>query len=268
MHPLDNQLHDPPSGRGLRLAALLLLFPWLCLAVKAPVLYWTEQPLPFGRIRDAALHVGFVTDGMLLLGLMVISYLMLMWHVESGSSDLPARTVVTVSVLAGLAAFFTYAMFAEDVNFLLGNFWTFSFAGKNPYETSMAEIPINPFGRFTSWGALEFLYGPVTLLPCSLVISLTGTSVLNGVLAMKAVMLATFWLSGVAVYLIASGMQARKPVGLAALILWNPLILADSVMTPHLDLAMATLVLLAALAWMHRREAVAVLLLDSPWVSS
>jgi hypothetical protein len=262
MYCRDNAIYGRPAGeRGLRIAAILLVFPWLCLAFKAPVLYWTEQPLPFRRIREAALHIGFVTDGMLLLGLMVIGYLLLMWLVESGASDLPATPIVTVSVIAGLAAFFTYAMFAEDVNFLLGNFWTFSFAGENPYETSMAEIPNHPYGRFTSWGALEFLYGPATLLPGSLLIRLTGMSVLNGVLAMKAAMLATFWLSGVAVYLIASGIRARKPVGLAALILWNPLLLADSVMTPHLDLAMAALVLLAALAWMHRREAVALLLL-------
>jgi hypothetical protein len=125
----------------------------------------------------------------------------------------------------------------------------------------MAEVPDHPFGRFTSRVALEYLYGPAVLLPGSLLIRLTGISVLNGVLAMKAVMLATFWLSGVAIYLIARESGARKPVGLAALLLWNPLILADSVMTPHLDLAMATLVLLAALAWMRRREAVALLLL-------
>jgi hypothetical protein len=70
-----------------------------------------------------------------------------------------------------------------------------------------------------------------------------------------------FWLSGIAVYLIGRGLRAQKPVGLAALLLWNPLIIADSAMTPHLDLVMAAMVLLAVLAWMHRREAMALLLL-------
>jgi hypothetical protein len=229
--------------------------------MKAPVMHWTEQPLPFGRIREAALRVGFVSDAMLLLGLLVAGYLALVWLVESGEADLPAVPVVTVSIVAGLAAFFTYAMFAEDVNYLLGNLWTFSFAGQNPYETSMAEVPNHPFRRFTTWGGLEFLYGPAVLLPGSLIIRLTGMSVLNGVLAMKAVMLVTLWLSGIAIYLVARSLGSRKPVGLAALLLWNPLILADSVMTPHLDLAMAALVLFAALAWMHRREAAALALL-------
>jgi hypothetical protein len=247
--------------RGLSLAGLLILGSWLCLALKAPALYWTEQPLPFGRIREAALRVGFVSDTMLLLGLMVVGYLVLIWLVELGDADLPATAVVLVSVAAGLGAFFTYAMFAEDVNFLLGNLWTFSFAGQNPYETSISEVPDHPFRRFTTWDALEFLYGPAVLLPGSVIIRLTGLNILNGVLAMKAVMLATFWLSGIAIYLIARALGSRKPVGLAALLLWNPLILADSVMTPHLDLAMAALVLFAALAWMHRREGAALLLL-------
>jgi hypothetical protein len=244
-----------------RLVLALVVGPWLCLAFKAPALYWTGEPLPFTRIREAGWRIGFVSDTMLLLGLLLVGYILLVWLVESRDQDLSLPSVIAVSVITGLAATFTYAMFAEDVNFLLGNLWTFSVAGENPYETSIADIPNNPFRTFTTWSTLEFLYGPAVLLPGSLIIRLTGLSVLNGVLAMKVAMLLVFWLAGVAVYLIGRDLHARKPVGLAALLLWNPLILADSVMTPHLDLAMAVLVLLGALAWMHRREATAMLFL-------
>jgi len=254
-----DRLRDRPSTLWIVLG--LIVGPWLCLALKAPALYWTNQPLPFTRIRESAWRIGFFSDTMFLLGLLIIGYVLLAWLVESREEDLPVKTVVVVSVMTGLGALLTYAMFAEDVNFLLGNLWTFSVAGENPYETSISEIPNHPFGAFTSWSALEFLYGPAVLLPGSILIRLTGLSVLNGVLAMKVVMLLVFWLAGAAIYLIGRDLKFRRPVGLAALLLWNPLILAESVMTPHLDLAMAVLVLFAGLAWMHRREAAATLLL-------
>ncbi len=254
-----DRLRDRSST--FRLVLALVVGPWLCLAFKSPALYWTGEPLPFARIRESAWRIGFLSDTMFLFSLLIIGYILLVWLVESGHDDLPVSLVIAVSGLTGLAAMFTYAMFAEDVNFLLGNLWTFSIAGENPYETSIAEIPNNPFRAFTTWSTLEFLYGPAVLLPGSLLIHLTGFSVLNGVFAMKITMLLVFWLAGATVYLIGRDLRFRKPVGLAALLLWNPLILAESVMTPHLDLAMAALVLLGALAWMHRREATAMLLL-------
>src|SRR4051812_19384723 len=87
---------------------------------------------------------------------------------------------------------------------------------------------------------------------------LMGVDVTASVLGTKALMLVVIWVAGGVAWVIARCNGWTRPNGIAALILWNPLILAESAMTPHLDLIMSTLLMLAVLSWMRRREALAI----------
>jgi hypothetical protein len=250
-----------PERAPLIASALLSTIPWWFLAQHASAFSWSDEPLPFERIRQTAWHFGSLTESMLLLMALLAGYIILAWVVETSETDIPGPLVIGVSICAGLLAWATYALFAEDVNYLLANIWTFSVNGQNPYEISVAEAPGNPFAAFTSWSHQEYLYGPLALPIGSILLRLTGVDVVGSVLGTKALMLLVIWVAGGVAWAMARFNGWRQPNGIAALILWNPLILAESAMTPHLDLAMSTLLMLAVLSWMRRRESLAIIFL-------
>lgn len=262
---MGKTVHDRLSGLSAFMfpaSALATVAAWLAFMLKVPAHDWTERPLPFPEIHQNALMIGPISDTMVLLLLLLVAYLMLVSVTWMSPDDLPVPVVLAVAAVSGLSAMFTYALFAEDVNVLLANVWAYAIGGVNPYTVAPSEVPGNPYRPFTSWGHLQYQYGPAWLLVGAAVMSAVGPGVLPNVGATKLLLLSALWLMGVLAWQQARTRGSAKPMGAAALVLWNPLLLIDGPMTPHLDLPMATALVAGLLAWGAKREAVAVVLLS------
>jgi hypothetical protein len=233
---------------------------WLAFCLVVPAWVWTERSLPFQEIERSALHLGPLSTTALLLLVLLLAYAALMRVVRTSAVDLPLPIVLATAAVSGVGAVLTYALFAEDVNLLLAFVWNWAVGGVNPYEVAPASMPGNPYAPFTAWAELPAVYGPIWLIVGALQMRLLGPGLLANVLATKCLMLATLWPAGALTWALARSRGASKPVGAAALVLWNPLLLAEGPMTPHVDLPMAVAVLAGLLAWSTRREALALFL--------
>lgn len=255
----------PPALGSLQLVVLLLSVAttaatWLAFMLKVPALRWSAEPLPFEEIGRSAWGIGPTTDTTAFLAALLLAYVALAWVVWTADADLPAGLMLTTSALSGVFALFTYALFAEDVNVVLASVWTYAMAGFNPYVVTPNMVFGNPFSDLTAWGNLEYVYGPAWLPISGGLMKVIGPNVVANVMSTKVLMLGTLWVMGVIAWSLARVRGADKPVAATALVVLNPLLLTDGVMTPHLDLPMAAAIMAALLAWASRREGDAIAL--------
>jgi len=240
---------------------LVSVLAWVALSLRAPVLTWAAQPLPFEAIHAQGWHFGWLTDIMLLLTLLLAAYLTFAWVVLRSPSALPATAILGVGGLSSLSAVLTYPLFAEDVYLMLAQVWTLVGAHQNPYAVAPDAVTGNPFAVFTGLGYLPYVYGPAWLPLGGVAMILLGPNPLAHLLTSKLLQLVSLWLLAGLAWSTARASGVRQPLGAAGLVLWNPVFLVDGIMTPHLDLPMAVALLGALLAWRHGRVALAILLL-------
>ena len=247
------------QGLVLGAAAVGTLAGWVGFMLWVPALYWAERPVPSNEIVTATWRVQAVTLPMVLCAALVVAYLGLLWVAWTSCDDLPAPVVLGVFAGSGLCAVLTYPVFAQDVYVVLASVWTFTVPGLNPYEVVPSQAfnsrGVNPYGPFIgNWAFVEYAYGPAWLPIGAVVMKLLGPGVLVNVLVTKALMWGLLGLMGWLAWRLARARGWARPMGLAALMLWNPALLTEGVMTPHLDLPMAAALLAAVVAWRERSE--------------
>jgi hypothetical protein len=244
---------------ALAAAAVGTLVGWIGFMLWAPALLWTERPVPSDAIAVATWHVQAITLPMVLCALLTVAYLAVLWVIWTSRADLPAPVVVGVFAGSGLCAVLTYPAFAQDIYVILASVWSFTVVGLNPYEQTPSQAfsssTANPYGPFIgNWAFVEYPYGPAWLLVGAVVMKALGSGVLVNVLATKVLMWVLLGLMGWLAWRLARARGWAKPMALAAVVLWNPALLTEGVMTPHLDLPMAAALLAAVVAWRERSE--------------
>jgi hypothetical protein len=249
-----------PQLAVLVVSALSTAATWFAFMLKIPAVDWSGQPLPFNEIQSNAWVVGPMSDTTAFLAVLLLSYFVLVWVVWRADADFPAGLILVASVASGIFAALTYALFAEDVNVVLANVWTYAVAGYNPYVVTPNAALGNPFDPFIGWGGLEYVYGPAWLVVGAGLMKLIGPGIVANVMGTKVLMMLTLWTMGAIAWWLARARGSDKPVAAAALVALNPLLLADGVMTPHLDLPMAAALMAALLAWATWRDTDAVAL--------
>lgn len=224
-----------------------------------PALAWAERPVPFQEITGGAPRVGLLTLPMLLLGLLLAGYLGMAWVAWRSQADLPWPLVGATCGLSAICATFTYSLFANDVYVLLANVWTLTVPRVNPYEVPplavLAGSVTNPYDLYAgSWAAAEFVYGPAWLLLGAGVMKLVGPGVGVNYFVTKLLHLGIMAAVALTAWRWAILRGSPRPVGVAALVAWNPLLLVEGVMTPHLDLPMAAALLGCLVAWLRQER--------------
>ncbi len=274
-----SRVRDPESERdalvNLALAAWLSFLLWVLLLVRPfnllayyPYsqlsLYGFSWANPFARWD---LIIAFTAQAALYY---------VGWRAARRASGQDAWAIVIWSAVAfAVALLFVYPFGSTDI-------WDYILHGRivgiyhaNPFVQVGYDYPKDPFFSYMGWPGAPSAYGPLWELLAGATARLAGNGILANVLAFK--LLSAIFLAGCA-WLVAAilravqtakgaqtagGTQGRGERALTGflLITWNPLILYETLVNGHNDVAMVFCILFAAWALLKGRNTPAILAL-------
>ncbi len=175
------------------------------------------------------------------------------------TKQLSRRETVFLIVGIILIGFVSYPAFSHDVFNYLFDAKILTSYGQNPYFFKALDFPNDPWIRFMHWTHRTYPYGPFWLLATApLTLLGFGKFVLT---------LSNFKLFFVAIYLInfyllkkiAVVAKLSNPNLVALTYALNPLVIIESVISPHIDSFMTLLLLLAIYLWVKSQRGLSLL---------
>ncbi len=158
---------------------------------------------------------------------------------------------VVMAVLFGFPALFSvilaymYPISAADVFDYIVQSRIFAYYHANPYVATGGDYLADPFVPYMVWRDFPSVYGPVWTFLSAIPSIAGGESLLNSVLAFKALVSAFVLADGVLVYLVMRAVQPQWALAGAFAFTWNPLVLFETAGNAHNDAVMMFFVLLA-----------------------
>ncbi|MBV9280267.1 MAG: DUF2029 domain-containing protein [Chloroflexi bacterium] len=133
---------------------------------------------------------------------------------------------------------------------------------RNPLVTPPAAFPADPqMYRAPTWRTFPAPYGPLGILLDAVPTVLTGGNVLASLILLKLQFSAIALGCAATVYVVLRRLQPAHALTGAVVVAWNPLVLLETSLNGHNDVAMMLLVLLALLALARERTTIGVVLL-------
>jgi len=184
------------------------------------------------------------------------------WHAALRVRSRAAWTIVLSGTLifSGLLLF-VYPIDAADLfdNILHGRI--LSVHGANPFQDVAVQFKNDPFFRYTAWRNSITAYGPLWEMLAGLTTRLAGNGLFANVLAFKLVLGGMLAACAALIALILRRVAPERALAGVVLLLWNPVVLFETIGNGHNDIAMMVWVLLAAWCVLKRHYTLAVLAL-------
>jgi hypothetical protein len=133
--------------------------------------------------------------------------------------------------------------------------------GANPFVDVVRQYRGDPFYGYTAWRDVPSAYGPAWELLAAWTTRLAGDGIVANVIAFKLVGAAFLAIAAGAVAAILIRKAPRRALAGVALLVWNPVILVQTLGEGHNDIAMAAMVLVGAWLLVERRRTAAILAL-------
>ncbi|MHB1132552.1 MAG: hypothetical protein ACYC4L_09220 [Chloroflexota bacterium] len=168
---------------------------------------------------------------------------------------LPA--VLGAALLFGLALAFSFPMGALDIYGYLFQGQIIAHYQANPYLLAPAHFADDPWLKFLAWPNESANYGPLWLQLSALGAWAAAGDLLRGLLAFKLGGLLAVLLTAYTVYRFLLPRGTGEALAGALLVAWNPLVLFETAVNGHNDIAMASLAMLALLAQARGRPRLA-----------
>ena len=184
------------------------------------------------------------------------------WHAALRVRNRAAWTIVLSGALifSGLLLF-VYPIDAADLfdNILHGRI--FGVYGANPFHEVAAQFRTDPFFRYTAWRHSVSAYGPLWEMLAGLMTRLAGNGLIANVMAFKLALGGMLAAGALLIALILRRVAPERTLAGVVLLVWNPVVLFETIGNGHNDIAMMVWVLLAAWCVLKRHYTLAVLAL-------
>jgi len=252
------------SACALVLSILVSLAP-LRRLVGVPELTWPTYKFLIAAGVWLPTNLHFSNDGhasqlsthiILLLSCMALAFMiylggagLLQRQSAQGDYQKVMRVIWLTTLVIGLIYVFTPAMLSHDIFVYTAYGRILTVYHANPYFTTLANFPHDPFFRLDDWKDAPAAYGPVWIAVCALGSLLIGDSPDRALLVYRFFGLGAHLLNTLLVMHILRTMErSPRTVTLGTLLYaWNPLVLEESSLGAHNDTFMFTLILLGIL---------------------
>lgn len=184
------------------------------------------------------------------------------WHAALRVRSRAAWSIVLSGALIfGGLLLFVYPFDAADLfdNILHGRI--LSVYGANPFQDVAAQFKSDPFFYYTAWRQSVSAYGPAWEVLAGLMVRVAGNGVVANVILFKLVLGGILAACAVLIALILRRIAPERMLAGVVLLVWNPVVLFETIGSGHNDIAMMVWVLLAAWCVLKRRYTLAVLAL-------
>ncbi len=265
LHILKRRIQNPVADRYavatlLGVAMVSTLIYGLMFAQPFNLFVLQDRPL-FDLARYAQNDASIVWKQILAFGALGGLY-WLGWRATLRAQGRAAWAIVVSGALVfGVLLLIIYPYDAADLfdNIMHGRIISVYHA--NPFKDVAAQFNSDPFYPYTAWRSSVSAYGPVWEMLAGFVTRLAGNSIIANVLAFK-LMLGGFLAAGVAlVVMILRRLTPERALAGLVLLVWNPIVLVETIGNGHNDLAMMMWVLLAAWLLLQRRYSLSALAL-------
>lgn len=207
-----------------------------------------QNPL-FLNFQSSLIWLGYYNrflSALIFLGIVLIlflGYFQILKSVEKGKFTVSnLRAVIVVIIVAGLLS---YMAFSYDFFNYLFDARIVTKYGQNPYLFKPLDFTGDTWLRFMHWTHRTYPYGPIWLL-LTIPLSLIGSGkFLVTVLNFKIFFLITYLSSGFLIKKISEKIKPGSGLYASAFFLLNPLVIIESVISPHLDSVMGMFLLLS-----------------------
>lgn len=175
---------------------------------------------------------------------LLISFLFLVYSLFLGISDrLPTKTVRNVVLLSVLILIFSYPAFSHDIFNYMFDARIVTKYFSNPYIHTALDYPDDLWIRFMHWTHRRYPYGPVWLI-ITLIPSFLGFGKFVLTLFNFKLIFSIFHLGNVSlIYKILEKINPGKKIRGVIFYAFNPLIIIESLVSPHNEVMMLTFML-------------------------
>jgi hypothetical protein len=184
------------------------------------------------------------------------------WHAALRVRSRAAWSIVISGALifSGLLLF-VYPFDAADLfdNILHGRI--LSIHGANPFQDVAVQFKSDPFFHYTAWRNNVSAYGPAWEMLAGLLTRVAGNGVIANVLLFKLVLGGMLAACAALIALILRRIAPERMLAGVVLLVWNPVVLFETIGNGHNDVAMMVWVLLAAWCVLKRHYTLALLAL-------
>ncbi len=213
---------------------------------------WLPSDLHLAKQQQTSLISTNSSEFLLLIALLFAIYglaaLFVQRQAETAKNTGVLACIWVGAALAGLVFVATPAMLSHDLFVYADYGHTLVTHGTNLYFTPPAAVSHDALTQLDDWKLVTAAYGPFWLYICSLLALLLGNAPWHYILAFRLLGLVAHLLNAllVAKILRVAGCS-RRTISLGTLLYaWNPLVLVESSLGAHNDIAMVTFILLGA----------------------
>lgn len=203
----------------------------------------------YQEIQQKLLWLGYYNrpaSSVIFVSLVVMMFLNYVFMQKSNFfSGRNKRFFVFLVLAAAFAGLISYPAFSHDFFNYMFDARIVTLYHQNPYYFRALDFPGDLWVRFMHWTHRTYPYGPVWLL-LTLPFSFLGFGKFVLTLFLFKAMFVSFYLLNVyLVYRIASLSGRKNPLDAAALFAFNPLIITETLVSPHNESALLTFLLLS-----------------------
>lgn len=181
-----------------------------------------------------------------------IFYLLIIDKVKN--QQLSFKKVKTLIIFTGLILFFSYPAFSHDIFNYIFDARILLLYHLSPWQHTAQDFPFDLWTRFMHWTHRTFPYGPGWLL-LSLPFYLLGFGkfVLT-LFSFKLLCLLSYYGSGFIIYKILAKKDQKKALTALVFFCFNPLVVVEGILSPHLDMVMTFFGLLGIWLYLEKRN--------------
>ncbi|MHB1135115.1 MAG: hypothetical protein ACYC4L_22310 [Chloroflexota bacterium] len=255
-------------GCGRQAALLQLGVMGLAALLLYGLLAWRFPLLVLHRSRSGDL--GYLTERSYLAAALIVLALVTLFLLQGlaarraaalGDDRRALGLVLAVAALAGVVAVLVYPIGSTDVFNYIFQGRVLALHGDNPYLVVPRSYAKDAMAPSVPWGDWPSTYGPLWLFVSAAAGRIYREDILLGLLAYEAVAVAFYLGTAVLVYAAVRAYRPAWAVAAALLFAWNPLVVYETAVNRHNDIAMAFFATAALLAYRRGRLALALPLL-------
>jgi hypothetical protein len=191
------------------------------------------------KIEKAFMYLGYFQRPLsaavylFILGLLFVFYFLILGIAKKGK--LKKKYLWRLIILTVVILFLSYPAFSHDIFNYIFDAKIVAFYNQNPYQVKPLDFPDDPMTRFMHWTHRPSVYPPLWIGLSILPFVLGFGIFLFQLLAFKALMvgfyLGTIWL----IWRISAVVEPKEKILNVALFAFNPLVLAESLVSAHND---------------------------------
>ena len=193
---------------------------------------------------------------LILVILLFANYYLLIVLTKKGKLVLKQIWILIIG--AGIILLFAYPAFSHDIFNYIFDVRILIFHKASPWMHTALDFPLDPWTRFMHWTHRTYPYGPfwiiAGIIPYTLGFGKFVLTLFNFKLFFLLSYLGSSWL----VYKILSRVSKKNSLLGLAFFAFNPLVLNESIVSPHLDIVMVFLGLLAIYLILIKKKALGV----------